>query len=96
MPHRPIPEPPEPSVSFSAEGLRTLLKEREEFLPLSPWETELYNTLESWVLHGVPADYGPLKPAQGKHRLSEQELKLTYDKLARFIDSKFRPLLPRD
>ena len=88
FPHRPIPDKHEPSVSVSASGLEQLFKERQALCPMAPWELETYDTLKDWVLHGVPADFGPLKPHIGKHRLNGEEIKLTYDKLARFIESK--------
>ena len=88
FPHADIPANNELSVSFSKEGLSKLREEREAVRPFSDWETDLFDLIVDWTTTGVPDDGGWLPPQSSLHRLSEEELKLTPDKLARFITSK--------
>ena len=86
MPQHKIPSDFKVSGSALAEGLEKLFQERQQLKPMSVWEMEIYKTVKQWTLHGYPDKDLPIPPGLGKHRLSTEELQLSLDKLARFIN----------
>ena len=66
-----------------------MLEERLAVEPLSEWEWDVYRKIRDWTAHGVPDDGKPVPPADSHHRLNPEELRLSIDKLARFIQNGF-------
>ena len=81
MPYRKLPTDGIVRGSFSLDGWNKLLQERLALGPMSPWEWETYEVMVKWTTEGVPDNADHLKPAEGNHNLTHEELQLSLDKL---------------